>query len=89
MSNFSIAINGKVVTTISGVSAAWDAYFSAGVFCDAIGATCDLIDAETGEVIDSCGYDEEPEYINEDLEDFEEDLEEGFDPYEGCYTFDC
>ena len=87
MSNFSIAINGKVVTTISGVSAAWDAYFSAGVFCDAIGATCDLIDAETGEVIDSCGYDEEPE---DDIKDFmEEDLEEGFDAYEGCYTFDC
>lgn len=87
MANFYIVINGKIIATVGGVEAAWNAYFSAGVFCDAIGATCDLVDAETCEVIDSCGYDDEPE---EDVEDFvEENLEEGFDPYEGCYTFDC
>ena len=34
--------------------------------------------------------DDEPLYFNEDWDDFEEDVDEcGFDPYEGCYTFDC
>lgn len=34
---------------------------------------------------------EEPEYISDDWDDeLEPDcLDLGFDPYEGCYTFDC
>lgn len=34
--------------------------------------------------------DDEPLYYNEDWDDFEAEADEcGFDPYEGCYTFDC
>ena len=32
-----------------------------------------------------CEYDDD-----EDYEDFDDDYDEcGFDPYEGCYTYDC
>lgn len=40
---------------------------------------------------DSCDeWDEPAEVSAEDLEDWEyPDLEMGFDPYSGCYDFDC
>lgn len=38
---------------IDGLEAAWDAYHKAVPFAKAIGAIVDLVDGETGEVIES------------------------------------
>lgn len=85
MANYIIYINGNILGNVSGCEAAWDAYRKAVALCELTNAGCDLVDAETGEVIESFGYDaEEPEDTDEPY-----DLEYGFDPYEGCYTFDC
>ena len=72
---------------VMGVEAAWEAYNKAIAFADAVGAQVDLCDAETLEVIASTW--QEPEWDGEgDLEE-PYDLDMGFDPYEGCYTYDC
>lgn len=43
-----------------------------------------LVDDEEGD------EDDEPLYYNDEWdEDLNGDEEMGFDPYEGCYTFDC
>lgn len=85
MANFWIYINGNAIGEIRGYEAAWNAYRKAVALCELVNVGCDLIDAETGEVIESFDYDAE------ELEDTGEpyDLEYGFDPYEGCYTYDC
>jgi hypothetical protein len=74
---------------VSGTEAAYAAYRAACDFIDALGATdesyVDLWWTETGEVVESY-----PEWEEPDEADFDEDdLEIGFDPYEGGYTWDC
>ena len=80
---------------VDGTEAAYDAWRRACDFAEAIGATwCDLWWGETGEVVASLREDDEDE-DDADLEEcldedfFEDDLEMGFDPYEGDYTWDC
>ena len=49
----------------------------------------DIINAETGELLAVCDEFIEADDIEED-EEFEDYMDEvGFDPYEGCYTWDC
>lgn len=63
---FYIYINGNNIGEVSGYEAAWDAYRKAIALCELTGAGCDLVDAETGEAIDSFGYDaEDPEDTDE------------------------
>lgn len=71
-------------TGVDGTEAAYEAFRKACDFAEAIGADyCDLWSGETGEVVAS---------LEDDDEDFDcddADLECGFDPYEGDYTWDC
>ncbi len=50
-------------------------------------------DTETGEIYATCGCDEddiaEEDYPTWDPWEDDWDREMGFDPYEGCYTYDC
>lgn len=48
-------------------------------------------DAKTGEVLAEC-YPEESEDEDDEYPDYPDwgyDEDEGYDPYEGCYTWDC
>lgn len=46
-----------------------------------------ILNADLESVKEACRVDAE---IDEDWEEYsDEDLETGFDPYEGCYTWDC
>lgn len=78
-----IYIGNKVVTEVSGCEVAYEAYHKMCEFVDIIGETASLVDGETGEVIEHS--DDWDDYD----EDYEPDLEMGFDSYEGCYSFDC
>lgn len=73
---------------VRGTEAAYAAYRAACDFIDALGATddsyVDLWWTETGEVIESY-----PEWDGDEGDADDADLEVGFDPYEGCYTWDC
>ena len=83
MANFWIYINGNVIGEIHGYEAAWDAYHKAVALCESVDAGCDIVNAETGEVIESFSYCSDDDDVLEDIDDM------GFDPYEGCYTYDC
>ena len=50
---------------------------------DGVGNEVDIIDGETGEIIAYCYDDKNPE-------DWEDDVDEcGYNPYMGCYDYDC
>lgn len=78
---------------ISGTEAAWDAYRSACAFVELFNGFCDLVDGNTGEVIEDFGYEPEDDPDLEDYSDYEEgfsaDLDMGFNPYLGAYDFEC
>ena len=59
-------------------------------------SNCGYYWKEEGELFARCHYPDDGtpapcEYDDdEDYEDFDDDYDEcGFDPYEGCYTYDC
>ena len=81
---FYIYISNRMVAELEGCEAAYTAYLSATTIADLSGEVANLVDGETGEVITSSD-----EYYNDELDDYEADVECGFDPYEGCYTYDC
>ena len=104
MANYIVMVrNGgqSVEFPVSGTEAAWEAYRKAYDLCELVNGACDLIDADTGEVIECYGYEcdedfwiESTESTNDDYYDdhyYEEDWgqEIGFNPYMGAYDFDC
>ena len=79
-----IYISNKEVAEVEGCEFAWEAYRKTCELADLLGMVAHLVDGETGEVIES-SYE-----WDEGKEDYEPDVDEcGFDPYEGCYTYDC
>ena len=74
-----IYIENRMVAEVEGSEIAWEVYRKTCELADLLGEVANLVDGETGEVIESS-----------DEEDYEPDVDEcGFDPYEGCYTYDC
>ena len=78
-----IYIENRMVAEVEGAEAAWEVYRKTCELADLLGEIANLVDSETGEVIESS--DDWDDYDK----DYEPDLEMGFDPYEGCYTYDC
>lgn len=74
-----IYIENRMVAEVEGSEFAWEVYRKTCELADLLGEVANLVDGETGEVIEAS-----------DEEDYEPDVDEcGFDPYEGCYTYDC
>ena len=84
MTTYTIYLNNKPIATLSGTEAAYEAYSIARKLAETLGYTCCLVWDETGEVV--AFYDPEEEDYEEPA-DIDDDF--GFDPYEGCYTYDC
>lgn len=79
-----IYIENRMVAEVEGNEFAWEAYRKTCELADMLGEIASLVDGETGEVLESS--DDWDDYD----EDYEPDVDEcGFDPYEGCYTYDC
>ena len=79
---FYIYIGNREITEVAGYDFAWETYCKARELADFIGQIAHLVDGETGEIIES----------SDDWDDYDPDYEPdgcGFDPYEGCYTYDC
>lgn len=77
-----IYIENRMVVEVEGCEVAWEAYRKSCELAELSGEIASLIDGETGEVIESS--DDWDDYETADIDD-----EMGFDPYEGCYTYDC
>ena len=78
--------NMEFVTEIGGTEVAYDCYFSTQTLARVSGKTLSLVDKETGKVVAFFDPDDEEE---EDYEEYDDYDECGFDPYCGCYTYDC
>ena len=75
-----IYIESRMVAEVEGTEIAWEVYRKTCELADLLGEYAYLVDGETAEIL--AGSDE--------IEDYEPDVDEcGFDPYEGCYTYDC
>lgn len=81
---FYIYITNKEIAEVEGIDYAYEVYRKTCELADLLGLVAHLVDGETGEVLESSDDEDEGE------SDYEPDVDEtGFDPYEGCYTYDC
>ena len=84
MTTYTIRINDRIVTTVEGTEIAYACYKSACEIADMTGEVASLVCDETGETV---AYSDD---FDDYDRDYEPDVDEtGFDPYEGCYTWDC
>ena len=79
-----IYIENRMVAEVSGMDFSYEVYAKASELAEMLGECAHLVSGETGEIIASS--DDYNDYDG----DYEPDYNEcGFDPYAGCYTFDC
>ena len=76
-----IYIENRMVAEVEGCEFAWEVYRKTAELAEMLGAIANLVDGETGEVIESSDSweDYEPADIDSDM---------GFDPYMGCFSDD-
>lgn len=80
MNTYSIYLRNEWVATIDGMDYAGEVWVKTKELAELLGVFAFMVWDETGELIASTGEEEEPADIDDDC---------GFDPYEGCYTYDC
>ena len=80
---FYIYIENRMVAEVEGYEFAWEVYLKAYELADLLGEVANLVDGETGEVIESSDED----YDYDEPADIDSDM--GFDPYMGCFSDDC
>ena len=79
-----IYIENRMVAEVSGMDFSYEVYAKASELAEMLGECAHLVSGETGEIIAS----------SDDFDDYDRDYEPdysecGFDPYAGCYTYDC
>jgi len=85
MKTYTIYLRNEWVATIDGMDYAYEVWAKTKELAELLGVYASMVWDETGEVIADC---EEPEsYECDEPADIDDDF--GFDPYEGCYTYDC
>ena len=78
---FYIYIENRMVAEVEDYEFAWEVYRKTCELADLLGEVANLVDGETGEVIEFFDdWDDEPADIDSDM---------GFDPYMGCFSDDC
>ena len=80
---FYIYIENRMVAEVEGYEFAWEVYCKAYELAGLLGEVANLVDGETGEVIESSDED----YDYDEPADIDSDM--GFDPYMGCFSDDC
>lgn len=80
MNTYSIYLRNEWVATVDGMDYAGEVWIKTKELAELLGVFAFMVWDETGELIASTGEEEEPADIDDDC---------GFDPYEGCYTYDC
>ena len=80
---FYIYIENRMVAEVEGYEFAWEVYRKAYELADLLGEVANLVDGETGEVIEFSDED----YDYDEPADIDSDM--GFDPYMGCFSDDC
>lgn len=83
MKTYTIYLRNEWVATIDGMDYAYEVWAKTKELAELLGVYASMVWDETGEVIADTG--DEEDY--EEPTDIDDDC--GFDPYEGCYTYDC
>lgn len=78
-----IYIENRMVAEVEGDEFAWEVYNKTCEVADLLSEVANLVDGETGEVIESSDED----YDYDEPADIDSDM--GFDPYMGCFSDDC
>lgn len=78
-----IYIKNRMVAEVEGDEFAWEVYNKTCEVADLLGEVANLVDGETGEVIESSDAD----YDYDEPDDIDSDM--SFDPYTGCFSDDC
>lgn len=82
--NYAIYLGNNCIATIDGTEIAYEAFRKTVELADMLGKNASLVWVDNGEVVASS--DDDDDYDR----DYEPDVDDcGFDPYEGCYTYDC
>ena len=91
MTTYTIYLGANPIACVEGGEATYACWEATKTIAEMTGRSACLVWDETAEVIESFNNeDDDDEYVNDDWDDYEPDADEtGFDPYEGCYTWDC
>lgn len=85
MNIYSIYLRDEWVATIDGLDYVCEVWVKVRELAELLSVRAFMVYDKTGEVVAEC---EEPEnYDCSEPDDIDDDC--GFDPYEGCYTYDC
>ena len=87
MNAYIIYLDNNEIATVEGAACAYAVYRKTAEIAEILGQSARLVWSASGEVVASTDDDEEEEEF--DTVDADTYYEMGFDPYEGCYTFDC
>jgi hypothetical protein len=83
MNTYTIYLGATPIADVSGTEYAYEAYTKTKELAELLGKTCALVWDETAEEVASYDPEEGFEYELDDVDEC------GFDPYAGCYTYDC
>lgn len=98
MATYTIYLGANPIACIDGAEATYACWEATKTIAEMTGRSACLVWDETAEVIETFNdedeWDEDEEHLseedlNEAIHEMGLDDEVGFDPYEGCYTFDC
>lgn len=85
MNTYTIYIGATPIACVDDIDVAFDCYDAAKTIGKYTGKSVSLVGGETDEEV---AYSDSPEeYSDDEPADIDDDC--GFDPYEGCYTYDC
>lgn len=85
MTTYTIYLGATPIATTDGTEYTYAVWRKTVELAELVGSSASLVWDDTGEVVEEFDPNED-----EDFDEFVDDVDEcGFDPYEGCYTYDC
>ena len=81
---FTLFVDSKLIATVDGTEFAYEAWAKVRELAELLGVRASMVFNEDLEVV--AEYDPE-EGFGDEPDDIDSDT--GFDPYEGCFTWDC
>lgn len=85
MTTYTVYLGATPIATTDGAEYTYAVWRKTVELAELVGTTATLVWDDTREVVEEFDPDED-----EDSDEFSDDVDEtGFDPYEGCYTWDC
>lgn len=91
MNTYTIFLGSTPIACVEGTECAYAVYRKTVEIAEILGKSASLVWDDSGEEVASYG-DEEPleELTNEEYDEYLDEADEtDFDPYDGCYTYDC